>query len=105
MGAAPPEEQGVASGTLATFRVIGQSLSVAVAGAVFAGFGAAAAGSALAAGRGTLSIEQVRDVAANVRNRPARRLRGVRRVCGRGSGDRVGPGEGNRCTLPPAERA
>ncbi len=59
MGAAPPEEQGVASGALATFRVIGQSLSVAVAGAVFAGFGAAAAGSALEAGRGTLSIEQV----------------------------------------------
>ena len=59
MGAAPPEEQGVASGTLATFRVIGQSLSVAVAGAVFTGFGAAAAGSTLAAGRETLSIEQV----------------------------------------------
>ncbi len=59
MGAAPPGEQGVASGVLATFRVIGQSLSVAAAGTVFAGFGAAAAGSALAAGRGTLSMEQV----------------------------------------------
>ena len=59
MGAAPPEEQGVASGTLAISRVIGQCLSVAVAGAVFTGFGAAEAGSALAAGRGTLSIEQV----------------------------------------------
>ena len=60
MGAAPPDELGVASGTLATFRVIGQSLSVAVAGAVFTSFGAAAAGAALAAGRETLSVEQVR---------------------------------------------
>ncbi len=60
MGAVPPDEQGVASGTLATFRVIGQSLSVAVAGAVFTGLGAAAAGAALAAGRETLSVEQVR---------------------------------------------
>ena len=34
MGAAPPNELGVASGTLATGRVIGQSLSVAVTGAV-----------------------------------------------------------------------
>ncbi len=49
-GAAPPGVQGVASGTLATCRVIGQSLSIAVAGAVFTGSGAAAAGSALAAG-------------------------------------------------------
>lgn len=59
MGAAPPGEQGVASGTLATCRVVGQSLSVAVAGAVFTGLGAAAAGSALAAGRETLGIEQL----------------------------------------------
>jgi hypothetical protein len=49
----------VASGTLATCRVIGQSLSVAVAGAVFTGSGAAAAGSVLAAGRETLGIEQL----------------------------------------------
>jgi hypothetical protein len=60
MGAAPPDGQGVASGTLATFRVIGQSLSVVVAGAVFTSFGATAAGAALAAGRETLSVEQVR---------------------------------------------
>jgi MFS family permease len=58
MGAAPPEEQGVASGTLATLRVIGQSLSVAVAGAVFTVSGAARAGAALAAGPKTLSLEQ-----------------------------------------------
>jgi hypothetical protein len=59
MGAAPPDEQGVASGTLATVRVIGQALSVAVAGAVFTSLGGAAAGAALAAGRETLSVEQV----------------------------------------------
>jgi len=59
MGAAPADEQGVASGTLSTGRVIGQSLSVAVAGAVFTSFGAAAAGASLAAGRNTLSAAQV----------------------------------------------
>jgi len=60
MGAPPPHELGVASGILATGRVIGQSLSVAVAGAVFTSFGGAAAGAALVAGRGTLSVEQAR---------------------------------------------
>jgi MFS family permease len=59
MGAAPPEEQGVASGILATARIIGQSLSVAVAGAAFTSFGGAAAGAALAADRANLSVEQV----------------------------------------------
>jgi EmrB/QacA subfamily drug resistance transporter len=58
MGAAPPNELGVASGTLATGRVVGQSLSVAVAGAVFTSFGGAAAGAALTVGRETLSVEQ-----------------------------------------------
>jgi len=47
MGAAPREEQGVAAGFLATGRVVGQSTSVAVAGAVFAALGGAAAGRAL----------------------------------------------------------
>jgi EmrB/QacA subfamily drug resistance transporter len=60
MGAAPREEQGVASGVLATARVVGQSLSVAVAGAVFISFGAAAAGATLAAQRQTLSVAQTR---------------------------------------------
>jgi EmrB/QacA subfamily drug resistance transporter len=60
MGAAPSNQQGVASGVLATGRVIGQSLSVAVAGAVFTSFGAAAAGATLAVNRYTLSIEQTR---------------------------------------------
>jgi MFS family permease len=59
MGAAPPDEQGVASGILATARIMGQSLSVAVAGAVFTSFGGAAAGATLAANRETLSVAQV----------------------------------------------
>jgi EmrB/QacA subfamily drug resistance transporter len=60
MGAAPREEQGVASGVLATARVVGQSLSVAVAGAIFTTFGAAAAGATLAAYRQTLGAAQTR---------------------------------------------
>jgi hypothetical protein len=60
MGAAPRDEQGVASGVLSTGRVIGQSLSVAVAGAVFIRFGASAVGVALEAGRRTLTAGQVR---------------------------------------------
>jgi EmrB/QacA subfamily drug resistance transporter len=47
MGAAPRDRQGVAAGMLATGRTMGQSLSVAIAGAVFVGLGAAAAGRAL----------------------------------------------------------
>jgi MFS family permease len=49
MGAAPQSQQGMASGVFATARITGQALSVAVAGAVFASLGGAAAGSALAA--------------------------------------------------------
>lgn len=49
MGAAPRGEQGVAGGFLATGRVIGQACSVALAGAVFAAFGATQAGNLLAA--------------------------------------------------------
>ncbi len=48
MGAAPRGQQGVASGFLATGRVMGQSLSVALAGAIFASFGGALAGLLLA---------------------------------------------------------
>ncbi len=47
MGAAPRDRQGSASGFLATGRVVGQSVSVAIAGAIFASFGGAAAGRAL----------------------------------------------------------
>lgn len=49
MGAAPRGQQGSAAGFLATGRVIGQSVSVALAGAVFASIGGAAAGGALVA--------------------------------------------------------
>jgi EmrB/QacA subfamily drug resistance transporter len=48
LGSAPRGQQGVASGFLATGRVVGQSLSVALAGAIFAGLGGAAAGRILA---------------------------------------------------------
>jgi MFS family permease len=43
MNAAPADEQGESSGLLATARVVGQSLSVALAGAIFASFGGATA--------------------------------------------------------------
>jgi EmrB/QacA subfamily drug resistance transporter len=52
MGAAPAEQSGTISGLVATTRVVAQSLSVAIAGAVFTGLGGAAAGAALVAGRG-----------------------------------------------------
>ena len=51
MGSVPPAQSGTASGLIATTRVVGQSLSVAVTGAIFAGLGGAAAGAALAAAR------------------------------------------------------
>jgi len=44
MGAAPRGHQGSASGFLATGRVVGQSVSVALAGAIFASLGGSAAG-------------------------------------------------------------
>ena len=47
MGAAPQNAQGEASGLLATGRVIGQSMSVALTGTVFAALGGAAAGTLL----------------------------------------------------------
>jgi uncharacterized membrane protein SpoIIM required for sporulation len=61
MGAAPRDRQGSASGFLATGRVVGQSISVALAGAIFAGLGGAAAGRALISNQTsqTLSPEQI----------------------------------------------
>ena len=47
MGAAPRKAQGEASGLLATGRVIGQSMGVALAGSVFAALGGATAGTLL----------------------------------------------------------
>ena len=49
MNAAPRDEQGESSGLLATARVVGQSLSVALAGAIFASFGGATAARTLVA--------------------------------------------------------
>jgi EmrB/QacA subfamily drug resistance transporter len=54
MAAAPRRMHGVASGVLATGRVFGQSLSVALAGAVFAARGGVDAGARLAEERATL---------------------------------------------------
>jgi len=59
MGAASREQQGSASGFLATGRVVGQSVSVALAGAIFTSLGGAAAGSILASQGHTLSAAQV----------------------------------------------
>jgi EmrB/QacA subfamily drug resistance transporter len=47
MGAAPRTAQGEASGLLATGRVIGQTMSVALTGTIFAALGGAAAGTLL----------------------------------------------------------
>jgi EmrB/QacA subfamily drug resistance transporter len=50
MGAAPRDRQGVAAGVLATGRVVGQSLSIALAGALFDAFGGSGAARALREG-------------------------------------------------------
>jgi EmrB/QacA subfamily drug resistance transporter len=47
MNSAPASEQGESSGLLGTGRVLGQSMSVALAGAIFTGLGGAAAGRTL----------------------------------------------------------
>jgi MFS family permease len=59
MGAAPADEQGIASGVLATVRVIGQALSVALAGSLFTSFGAAAAGVVLSSHGQTLPASRI----------------------------------------------
>ena len=61
MGAAPRNQQGAASGFLATGRVVGQSISVALAGAIFAAFGGATAGLILSSNQSShsLSPEQI----------------------------------------------
>jgi EmrB/QacA subfamily drug resistance transporter len=50
LGSAPREQQGSAAGFLATGRTMGQSVSVALAGAIFAGLGGSTAGAILASG-------------------------------------------------------
>lgn len=66
MGAAPRERQGVASGFLATGRVMGQSISVALAGAIFTSMGGAIAGAILASG--TLHTHQPSNVLLSLQN-------------------------------------
>jgi MFS family permease len=56
MNAAPASEQGQSSGLLATGRALGQSLSVALAGAIFASLGGAEAGRTLIEARTNHSI-------------------------------------------------
>ncbi len=58
LGAAPAQQRGSASGFLATGRVMGQSLSVALAGAIFVSLGGSAAGVALQAHKGSSSALQ-----------------------------------------------
>ena len=58
MGDAPKAQQGSAAGFLATGRVVGQSISVALAGAIFVSLGGAAAGAIIAAHH-TLQSAQV----------------------------------------------
>ncbi len=48
MGAAPRQQQGLAAGFMATGRVVGQSMSVALAGVVLGAYGSTSAGAMLA---------------------------------------------------------
>ena len=59
LGSAPRNQQGSASGFLATGRTMGQSLSVAIAGAIFVGLGGATAGLSLAANHGQIAAAQL----------------------------------------------
>lgn len=59
MGAAPQSSQGEASGLLATGRVIGQSMSVALVGTAFAAFGGSAAGNILSTHAKNLLPEKI----------------------------------------------
>jgi MFS family permease len=78
MAAAPPDEQGIASGMQGTSRVIGQAVSVALAGAVFASLGGTAAGATLAAQGDVLAPEQIAELQATF----AAALHAAFMVCG-----------------------
>lgn len=65
LGAAPRNLQGSASGFLATGRVVGQSLSVALAGAIFAGLGGAEAGLALASAHTGANVAALQETFVN----------------------------------------
>jgi EmrB/QacA subfamily drug resistance transporter len=57
MSGVPADQSGIASSLIATTRAVSQAMSVAIAGALFIGFGGAAAGAALAAGVPTGPLE------------------------------------------------
>jgi DHA2 family multidrug resistance protein-like MFS transporter len=57
MSAVPADQSSTASGLIATTRVVGQALSVAIAGAIFIGLGGAAAGATLVAGGPSAALE------------------------------------------------
>ena len=59
LGSAPRNQQGSASGFLATGRTVGQSLSVALAGAIFAGLGGSVAGSLLTSAHSGQNIPNI----------------------------------------------
>ncbi len=65
LGSAPRNLQGSASGFLATGRVFGQSISIALAGAIFAGFGGSIAGAVLAANQGGARIVALQQTFVN----------------------------------------
>jgi MFS family permease len=64
LDAAPASEQGQASGLLSTGQVVGQSLGIAVASAIFAGLGGGAAASLLGGQSAALGPDQVAPVQA-----------------------------------------
>ncbi|GCF08714.1 MFS transporter [Dictyobacter arantiisoli] len=65
LGAAPREHQGSASGFLATSRTIGQSVSIALAGAVFTSLGGATAGAILSSGKSGIQTAALQQTFVN----------------------------------------
>ncbi len=62
LGSAPRQRQGIASGFLATGRTVGQSLSVALAGSIFAALGGAQAGRLLSIGHPVQDVSQLQQI-------------------------------------------
>jgi EmrB/QacA subfamily drug resistance transporter len=77
MGSAPKPRQGLASGMLATGRVVGQSLSVAMSGAIFAGLGGAEAGRLLRSGAADSQLPALQQVFLHSQNVTFLSLAGV----------------------------
>src|SRR5437660_2895173 len=62
LGSAPRQRQGIASGFLATGRTVGQSLSVALTGTIFAALGGAQAGRLLSVGHAGQDVSQLQQI-------------------------------------------